>query len=326
MLKSFLFLLLSISIFPSMAAAQEAGPRPSLAADEANPSLMAGLQKMTINVDGRERVYFVHKPAGLKTPAPVLFELHGGRGTAPRRAAQTGFNEIADRDRFIAIYPQGFNYRWNDGRQGSGSQPGEVDDVAFFRAVFARLIADRDGDPKRFYVVGGSNGGMMTQRLACELTDKIAAATAIVSSMPEPIAPVCKPSRPIPFMMMNGTADPLVLFGGGVVAKQPQNGRTIPVMQTVEFWRASNGCPAEPRRSQVPDRDPADGMRTDTFIWGPCKGGSELTFFRMNGAGHGLPGRSKVKSGEAEREGGKSSNDFDSSEEAWAFMRRFTLP
>lgn len=312
----------------AVAMAQQSVPTPSLADDEENPRLMAGLERRTVTVDGRERVFYVHKPAGLKTPAPALFALHGGNGTAPRRAQQTGFNAIAARERFLAVYPQGVNYGWNDGRNTDflKARHENADDVAFFRAMFAALTAAGEADAKRLYVVGGSNGGMMTHRLACEITGQLAAVTILVASLPEPLAPVCRPSRPLPMLMMNGTADPLVRFDGGVVALREDNGRTIPVMDTVAFWRKANGCPAQAKESQAPDRDPEDGMRTDVFTWAPCKGGSEVVFYKMNGAGHGLPGRSRVKSEVAERLGGKSSNDFDSSEEAWAFVKRFSLP
>jgi polyhydroxybutyrate depolymerase len=303
-------------------------PRPSLEADQANPKLMAGLEIRKISLAGRDRVYFVHKPGGLGSAAPLLFVLHGGNGTAPRRALQTGFNDIADRDRFIVVYPQGEDYGWNDGRANDAS-PGHadgeatVDDVAFFRSMIDDFINRREADPKRVYVIGGSNGGMMTQRLACDATDKIAAAAAIVASIPVAIASSCRPSRPIPILMMNGTADPLMPFEGGQVAGN--RGSVIPVIEAVDFWRRINGCSDTPESSEMPDRDPADGIRTDVRAWQRCSEGSEVVFFRMNGAGHGLPGRSQNKAAVAEQLGGKSSNDFDSSEEAWKFVRRFSL-
>jgi polyhydroxybutyrate depolymerase len=327
-----LSLLIGLSCLGAEAHAQKGNAaklaRPSLEADQANPKLMAGLEVRKIALAGRERVYFVHKPGELGPKAPLLFFLHGGNGTAPRRALQSGFNDIADRDQFIVVYPQGVDYGWNDGRAKdalSGHADGDatVDDVAFFRAMIDDFIKRGEADPKRVYVIGGSNGGMMTQRLACEATNRIAAAAAIVASIPVAISAACKPSRPLPILMMNGTADPLVPFEGGQVAGN--RGAVIPVMETVDFWRRHDGCANNPELSQMPDRDPADGMRTDIFAWRRCSADSEVVFFRMNGAGHGLPGRSQSKAAIAEQLGGKSSNDFDSSEEAWKFVRRFSL-
>lgn len=302
--------------------------QPSLDADMANPRLMTGLETRTVASGPLRRVYFVHRPAAAGAGAPLLFVLHGGEGTAPRRAFQTGFNAIADREGFVVVYPQGVDYGWQDGRpadvrKGRTEQGAAVDDVAFFRAMIDDFTRRGEADPKRIYVVGGSNGGMMTQRLACEAADLIAAVVAVVASLPAQIAPACRPGRPLPILMMNGTADPLMPFAGGQVAGN--RGAVMPVMETVEFWRRSNGCSDAPERSDMPDRDPADGIKTEIFAWRSCRSGSEVVFFRMNGAGHGLPGRSRNKAAMSEELGGRSSNDFDSSEEAWTFVRRFSL-
>lgn len=302
-------------------------PQPSLQDDEANPRLMQGLTKRTIAVGGAERIYYVHKAPDLTAPAPVVIQLHGGNGTAPRRAQQTGFNTLADAEGFIAVYPQGVNYGWNDGRDTAFLQDRQAnaDDVGFFHAMVDDLVEKGEADPRRIYVSGGSNGGMMTFRLMCEAGDRIAAATVIVASLPEPLAATCRPTSARPMLIMNGTADPLMPFEGGVVARSIENGRVIPVMQTVEFWKIANGCSDPPTQAQAPDRDPEDGVRTDVISWSSCRDNAGLVFYRMNGAGHGLPGRSRSKSEVAERLGGKSTNDFDSTAESWAFMQRFAL-
>ena len=314
------------AIEPAEAQGAVAFPRtPSLTADEANPRLMQGLTRRTIRVGEVERIYYIHKPPDLRTASPVVFPLHGGDGTAPRRAVQTGFNELADREGFIAVYPQGLNGGWNDGRNTEflQSRQDDADDVAFFNAMFDDLIERGEADPRRLYLSGGSNGGMMSFRLMCEAGDRIAAATVMVASLPEPMAASCKPSGAVPLLMMNGTADPLMPFEGGPVALSRERGVVIPVMETVEFWRKANGCDDSVEQSGAPDLDPADGIRTDIFAWRSCEEAAELVFFRMNGAGHGLPGRSRNKTAESQRLGGKSSNDFDSTEESWRFMKRF---
>lgn len=302
-------------------------PRPSLAADLANPQVMQGLTQRTIQVDGRARVYFIHIPSGASKGLPVVMGLHGGNGTAPRRARQMGLNEIGDREGFIAIYPQGVNYGWNDGRATPEmlARQENVDDVTFFKALIREISAMPEVDPRRIYLVGGSNGGMMTHRLSCDIAEMITAAVVMVGSIPEPVRGKCQPKNPVPILMMNGTADPLVPYAGGNVggASGVDQGRVIAAEDTLQFWVKANGCIGMPKAGMLPDRDPGDGMRTETLTWNSCRGGSEVGFFKMNGAGHGLPGRSRTKSAIAEELGGRSTNDFDSSEEAWSFLKRF---
>ncbi|MCA6335405.1 MAG: esterase [Phenylobacterium sp.] len=280
-----------------------------------------------LRAGGSERIYFIHAPPTEARNLPVVIALHGGNGTAPRRARQMGFNDIGDREGFIAVYPQGVNYGWNDGRASPDMlrRLENTDDVAFFRALIGELRALPQVDPRRIYLVGGSNGGMMIHRLACEMTDLIAGAVVMVASLPEPLQGSCKPNQAVPILMMNGTADPLVPYAGGPVGgRQIDQGRVLPAEETLRFWVRANGCLGDPELRTLPDRDPEDGMTTEGRTWKTCRDGVEVAFLRMNGAGHGLPGRSRNKAALAEELGGRSTNDFDSSEEAWAFLKRFS--
>ncbi len=294
-----------------LAAALAAPPAPRLA-------------RHTLVVDGRTREYYVHRPARLRAPAPTLLVLHGGGGGARQIAAQAGFDAIAEREGVVVVYPDGVDRGWNDGRptrlaQSTGEQ---VDDVAFVRALLDTLTARGVADRRRVAVTGVSNGGMMTLRLACELSDRVAAAVPIVASMP--VVLPCRPSRSVPLLMMNGTADPLVRFGGGAVGRGSAAGGTRPVMETVALWRDANGCPAAPATSRLPDRAPDDGVRTEVLTYAPCRGGAEVVLYRMEGAGHGLPGHPPAGRGRGARAGLHVTTDFDGSEAAWAFARRFT--
>lgn len=322
-----LFCLL-LGLAAGLAQASQAQEPRSIEADEANPALMAGLEKRTLTVGQVTRAYFVHTPQRARGQrVPVLFVLHGGNGTAPRRSAQTGFNPIADRENFVVVYPQGINKSWNDGRATAFLlQRGEnADDVAFFRAMIDALVADGSADAARVYVDGGSNGGMMVYRLACEMSERIAGGVAAVASLPVPYAPQCKPKQPVSLLIMAGTADPLMPFVGGRVSpmSKTDNGLVIPMMDTVAFWRKTNGCGDPPKTSTLPDLDPADGMTTDVTYWPRCDGGAQLKFYKMNGSGHGAPRRPVSSTGGAERAGGPITDDFDSSEEAWSFLKQF---
>ena len=70
-------------------------------------------------------------------------------------------------------------------------------------------------DPKRIYVTGVSNGGAMTMTLVCERADLFAAAASVIMNFTDEFADACHPSRPVPMLMMNGTADPLIPYEGG---------------------------------------------------------------------------------------------------------------
>jgi polyhydroxybutyrate depolymerase len=129
-----------------------------------------------------ERSYYIHLPPDYRAGGhyPLLLGLHGGdRGDGARFAEGTGFNRLADRHGFIAVYPNGINHQWNDGRGAtyrvSGPELTRIDDVGYLVALIGRLEKRYAVDPRRVYVAGASNGGMMSLRLACEAAPHVAA-------------------------------------------------------------------------------------------------------------------------------------------------------
>src|SRR5947199_169312 len=83
---------------------------------------------------------------------------------------------------------------------------------------YARAGARRDhADPRQVYIAGISNGGMMTFRMLCEASELFAGAATVIANMPANVGARCAPRKPLPVVMFNGTADPLVPYDGGGV-------------------------------------------------------------------------------------------------------------
>jgi polyhydroxybutyrate depolymerase len=92
-------------------------------------------------------------------------------------------------------------------REGRNSS---IDDVAFLRQLVHELIGHRIADPARLYLAGISNGGMMTFRLLCEHAELFAGPATMIANMPAGVGEHCSLRKPVPLVMFNGTADPLV--------------------------------------------------------------------------------------------------------------------
>lgn len=167
--------------------------------------------------------FYVHEPASARTAkrrAVVLILHGGGKADGDETAARTGFWQLADQHGFLAVYPNGVDSQWNDGRgktykRAAGNT--DNDDVGFIADLIDVLVADFAADADRIYVTGLSNGGMMTLRLGCELDEKIAAIAPVIASMPKNISATCAPAGPLPVLLMNGTDDPIVPWNGGDV-------------------------------------------------------------------------------------------------------------
>jgi polyhydroxybutyrate depolymerase len=153
---------------------------------------------------------------------------------------------VAEREGFAIVYPDGLQRGWNDGRQDQLRLRGaadQTDDVAFLKVMVQNLIRQGLADRERIYLTGASNGGMMSLRMGCEAAELFAGIAPVIANLPTDIAGSCKPRRPTPMLMINGTADPLVPWGGGGVGFGGRRGNVLSTEETIAIWRRANAAP-----------------------------------------------------------------------------------
>jgi polyhydroxybutyrate depolymerase len=237
----------------------------------------------TMEFEGQRRVYHLHLPPAYdgQTAFPLVIVLHGGGGNGPAMAYGTAFQAKADAEGFVVVFPtgqraaDGGNY-WNANDATSDPVKAELtgDDVAFLAALIDHLTAELAIDEGRIYVTGFSNGAAMTHRLACALSDRIAAAAAVASAL----SVACDPVSPVSVLQMIGLDDPHFVDGGTIEI----DGQQVDHWYAIEFWSAYNECPAEPAVEVV------DRVTTETH--GPCAAGTEVVRITLEGVGHRWPG------------------------------------
>src|SRR3989304_1631943 len=113
--RIFLVLLLVILLLP---IGVYIGVGPSLGCNfPSRGPITTGLSTRVVVSNGVERCYLLYAPPGSSTTArtPVLFALHGLAGNPQGFRGMTGWEEIADRESFLVIYPHGssFPLPWN---------------------------------------------------------------------------------------------------------------------------------------------------------------------------------------------------------------------
>lgn len=269
-----------------------------------------------ISVGGTERSYILHVPESLPAgkSVPLVLVFHGGGGHAATMPKFTGFDQQADRAGFIVAYPEGLNTHWSDTR---GLSP--ADDVGFIRALVAEVERSHSIDPKRVYATGISNGGFFSNRLACDLTDKIAAIASVAATMPETLMPVCKPSRPISVMFIHGTKDPLVPIEGGAVAHT--HGMAVSLQQASEFWRSHDMTSPKAVIENLPDTA-HDGTSVHRESYGGGKQGTEVVVYTIANGGHTWPGGPQYLPSLLV---GKASRNLDATSVIWEFFSKHRL-
>lgn len=278
---------------------------------------------------GLTRKYKVHLPPNYDKAdkTPVVIYLHGGGGSL-KAAYKDGMDKASDKFGFILVVPAGTGpmpdrlLTWNGGKWpiGTGGFETEsccgyavknnIDDVGFISKVIEEVKNKFKVDEKRIYATGISNGAMMSYRLACELSDKIAA----IASVAPPAVPMnCAPSKPVPVMHIHGTVDPCAPYdggtGGGCFGSEKYEMQSAKEM--VDLWRNINGCSG----GSVITYQKGD---VTCISYNKCEGTSELEFCTIEGGGHTWPSGSQYLSADKI---GPVSYDI-SFDQIWEFFKR----
>jgi polyhydroxybutyrate depolymerase len=147
-------------------------PKPSAGCGMAAP--MAG--DSTIDVMGMSREYIVALPQGYDANKPykLVFAWHGLGGSAAQVASNWyGLQRMANNST-IFVAGQGLNTT-NSVGSGPGWPNTNGQDVAFVKALYAKLQTTTCIDENRVFSVGMSYGGIMSNTLGCQMGDVLRA-------------------------------------------------------------------------------------------------------------------------------------------------------
>jgi polyhydroxybutyrate depolymerase len=294
-------------------------------------ALDAGDHEFTITHGGLHRSYLVRVPPIVSAgrPLPLVINFHGGGGNAKVQKSYSRMDKAADRDGYIAVYPNGTGgiggrfLTWNAGACCGPAAANRVDDVGFSLAMLDDLAQRLPLDRSRIYATGLSNGSMMAYRLGSEAPGHIAAVAGVAGAM---TLPGFGPGRSIPIMHIHSVDDPRALYGGGLGPAFPLTDTRV-LHQSVDamlvLWVARNACPARPRTADpVSGRSgAADAKHTATrYTYAPCRDGTEVVLWKLTGAGHVWPGGVQDY---LPLLLGTGTTVIDANSEIWKFFSRF---
>lgn len=281
--------------------------------------------KMEGEFDGYERTYRVHVPAGYREnePTPLVVVLHGAFSTSAEMEEHTGFSALADREGFAVVYPDGigifgFLQHWNAGHCCGKAAADDVDDVGFVADVIDDVRTYLNIDSGRIYMVGFSNGAMLTHRFAAERPEMLAAAAPLAGAIGSRTnargnswqIPV--PSSSVPIIMFHGREDQRVPYGEPGYGNGTGGRDYATVSASSRFWWSNNGCESH-RREQSPLYS---GVTIDT--WSNCEQDANVQLFTLGDWGHRWPGPYFTR--QTDLQG--ALYHFDASELIWAFFKK----
>jgi polyhydroxybutyrate depolymerase len=276
----------------------------------------ATIERTLRTADGRDRTYRLYVPRSLPadTPVPLLVALHGGTGSGSQFQVTSAFDGLAEANGFLVAFPDGIGTgptetalrTWNGGSCCGPATAKQVDDVAFVEQLLDDVAALFPVDPERTFAAGHSNGGIMSYRLACELSGRIVAIGLQAGSLG---IDRCTPAQPVSVFHLHGTADRNHPIEGGIGADSIAGVSFRSAAASVQTLAAANGCDPAPSTTTNPINPDLT-----TFTWSGCDGGVEVVLAVVDGADHAWMGHPSPRPGAAPYP------DLDASIAVWSFL------
>lgn len=259
--------------------------------------------------NGSTRTFITYIPSTYNpsTPVPLVLVLHGLTMSASSIMSVTGFNNIAQNNNFIAVYPDGLNNDWNFGGTGASS----TDDVGFLNALIDSISTHYTINTNRIYSCGFSAGGFMSYRMACESGRCFAAIASVSGTMGTSIYNTCSPTHLCSVMQIHGTSDFIVPYAGALNNESVDN--------VIQKWLGTNNCTMSAAISNLPDNNLSDLSTVTSYQYFPCNSNTEVLLYKVSGGGHQWPGTSSILGGL-----GTINMDINASDEIWNFFSRHT--
>jgi polyhydroxybutyrate depolymerase len=190
------------------------------------------------------RPYTLHVPAGYDAskPTPLVFMFHGYGASGDIEEAYMQIAGASDAHTFLYAYADGTldqtaSRFWNATNACCDLYDSGVDDVQYFDAMLDDVEAKYNVDRKRVFVIGHSNGGFMSHRLACDRTSAVAAIVSLAGAQWLDLSR-CTPSGEVSVAEVHGNADTTIIYDGGSTSEGTYPGAPT----TVTDWGSRNGC------------------------------------------------------------------------------------
>ena len=262
-------------------------------------------------VDGMQRDFVVYVPADASADAkmPLIISLHGGFASPNGQFHLADFRPLADTAHFVVIAPASKHF-FHDAADNGG-----IDDVKFIDQIISYAVKNYHVDAQRVYVAGISNGGLLAARLACQLSNRIAAVAVVAASMDigEGYAPV----KPMPVIYMHGSADKIFPSAGG--KKFGRN--TYSQDGIIKKWIEVDKCNPKPIVTNFPDTA-HDGTSVIKYEYVNPKTNNKVVWYNIIGGGHTWPGGWQYL---PKFIVGKTTHNINACQEMWNFFKGYKL-
>lgn len=165
----------------------------------------------------------------------------------------SGWVQVGIEQKIAIVFPDGTGplpdvmHTWNSGYCCGYALRNNINDVEFFRVLIPHLLQKHPQlDKRRVYLVGHSDGGMMSYRVAGSLSEMISAAAIVSGTIggqehrDAPVYITPTPKVPVPVLHVHGKLDTIIPIEGGEIPGNPMIHMSM--KQAIQFWVKANQC------------------------------------------------------------------------------------
>lgn len=301
-MKKKIFILLHFIILVSCSDEENSSKENSFFGDKSEDlTSVSGFFTDTLTHEGELRQYLTYVPEIYTSSGiarPLLFNFHGGSGSASGQVYTADFRPLADTANFILVYPQGtFGSTWNSSLPTNPRTKMFVDDFGFVDAMIKKINSDYifGIDTTRVYATGYSNGADISLSLACVRSDKIAAVASVSGLLDRHTAENSNPLT-VGVLSIHGTNDFSRPYEYGL------DGYYFTIDELNTYWSSINGFSGQPQKETY---DVA-GLSVEHLQYGKM-----IEHYKVNGGDHIWL--------DITRDG------FNTNQKIWNFLSRFDI-
>jgi len=275
--------------------------------------------------DEKSRSYSIYIPSTYTSEisSPLLIALHGISGWDLQLMYNTEFNNLAEANGFIVAYPNGnaelvdnkVIRSWNGGSCCAISQRNNSDDLSYINNLIDDVSSRYSINSKRVYLTGHSNGSMLAQKMACQLSNKITAVAVVAGRL---LLDTCNPESPVSILQIYGTADTLNPENGGTtnytLGTYTYQFTSRSVMNSLQLLAVANGC-----STNFSENKNFSNKDLTISTWPDCKNGVVVSAIKITGASHAWMGH-PAQSADSIKLIGEPYMKLDASKAIWAFL------
>jgi polyhydroxybutyrate depolymerase len=229
-----------------------------------------------------ERHFILNTPEVISDNAPLFIVLHGSGWRADKTVDRFLFRDFIKENNFIGIFPNSIIREdgistWNAHNDTYGIS--HIDDINFIKKIITKAVTEYKADAKKVYLFGWSNGGFMSNRLACEIPEYLTAIFTLAGHVREELNS-CSLAGNVAVQHLHATGDKTVPYEG------EESLGYISAEEAIKRWVVFNRCDLDPLRTNQFDLTSDEvGDESVSYLYQNCDAPTDFTV--ITGSDHG---------------------------------------